>query len=214
MISFVRREALRYMGYHGAEPDAAVAESLERCAAELQTAVQPKSISARFPLSFIGENTMQIGDLTVTSANLARNLRGCTEVYLMAATLGIGADRLIARASAVRMSDAVILQAVAAAMIETCCDEVNDALRHMAEREGLYCRPRFSPGYGDFSIEHQRDFSRLLDTPRKIGLTVTESCLLAPIKSVTAVIGLSPEKQDCHRKGCEECGKTDCNFRR
>ena len=214
MISFDRREALRYMGYHGAEPDAAVAESLERCAAELQAAVQPKSISARFPLSFTGENTMQIGDLTVTSANLARNLRGCTEVYLMAATLGIGADRLIARASAVRMSDAVILQAVAAAMIETCCDEVNDALRRTAEQEGLYCRPRFSPGYGDFSIEHQRDFSRLLDTPRKIGLTVTESCLLAPIKSVTAVIGLSPEKQDCHRKGCEECGKTDCNFRR
>ena len=122
MISFDRREALRYMGYHGAEPDAAVAESLERCAAELQAAVKPKSISARFPLSFTGENTMQIGDLTVTSANLARNLRGCTEVYLMAATLGIGADRLIARASAVRMSDAVILQAVAAAMIETCCD--------------------------------------------------------------------------------------------
>ena len=129
MISFDRREALRYMGYHGTEPDAAVAESLERCAAELQAAVQPKSISARFALSFTGENTMQIGDLTVTSANLARNLRGCTEVYLMAATLGIGADRLIARASAVRMSDAVILQAVAAAMIETCCDEVNDALR-------------------------------------------------------------------------------------
>ena len=93
MISFDRREALRYMGYHGAEPDAAVAESLERCAAELQAAVQPKSISARFPLSFTGENTMRIGDLTVTSANLARNLRGCTEVYLMAATLGIGADR-------------------------------------------------------------------------------------------------------------------------
>ena len=43
------------MGYHGAEPDAAVAESLERCAAELQAAVQPKSISARFPLdSFTG----------------------------------------------------------------------------------------------------------------------------------------------------------------
>ena len=134
MISFDRREALRYMGYHGAEPDAAVAESRDSCAAELQAAVQPKSISARFALSFTGENTMQIGNLTVTSANLARNLRGCTEVYLMAATLGIGADRLIARASAVRMSDAVILQAVAAAMIETCCDEVNDALRHMPER--------------------------------------------------------------------------------
>ena len=54
----------------------------------------------------------------------------------MAATLGMGADRLIARASAVRMSDAVILQAVAAAMIETCCDEVNEAVQETAEQEG------------------------------------------------------------------------------
>ncbi len=31
-------------------------------------------------------------------------------------------------------------------------------MRRTAEQEGLYCRPRFSPGYGDFSIKHQRDF--------------------------------------------------------
>ncbi len=68
----------------------------------------------------------------------------------MAATLGIGADRLIARASAVRMSDAVIYQAAAAAMIETCCDEVNERMRHGGAGGALYCRPRFSPGYGDF----------------------------------------------------------------
>ena len=132
----------------------------------------------------------------------------------MAATLGIGPDRLIARASAVRMSDAVIFQAAAAAMVETYCDEVNERIRQDAAQRGMYCRPRFSPGYGDFPIAHQRDFSRLLDTPRKIGLTVTESCLLAPIKSVTAVIGLSETPQPCHRKGCEECSKTDCAYRR
>ena len=112
------------------------------------------------------------------------------------------------------MSDAVLYQAIAAAMIETYCDTVNDALRQEAARAGLYCRPRFSPGYGDFRLEHQRDLCHLLDTPRKIGLTVTESCLLAPVKSVTAVIGLSSEPQPCHRKGCEECGKTDCAYRR
>ena len=112
------------------------------------------------------------------------------------------------------MSDAVIYQAAAAPMVETYCDEVNERIRQEAAQSGMYCRPRFSPGYGDFPIAHQRDFSRLLDTPRKIGLTVTESCLLAPIKSVTAVIGLSETPQPCHRKGCEECGKTDCAYRR
>ena len=108
----------------------------------------------------------------------------------------------------------MLYQAAAAAMIETVCDGVNDAIRREAAGEGLYCRPRFSPGYGDFSIEHQRDFARLLDTPRQIGLTVTESCLLAPTKSVTAVIGLTNTPQPCHRSGCESCEKTDCAFRR
>ena len=121
MISFDRAEALRYMGYRGSEPDAAVGESLTRCAAELQQAVSPKSITARFPLRFLSDTTMQIADVTIESRNLARNLKGCTGVYLMAVTLGVGPDRLITRASAVCMSDAVILQAVAAAMVESCC---------------------------------------------------------------------------------------------
>lgn len=214
MIAFERSEALRYLGYHGTQPDAAVEQAIDRCAEELQSAAIPKSVFQAFELAHLAEGTMKLGGVLIRSKNLARTLKGCTSVYLMAATLGIGVDRLIARASAVRMSDAVIYQAIAAAMIEAYCDEINDTLRHEAERVGLYCRPRFSPGYGDFRIEHQRDFSRLLDTPKKIGLMVTESCLLVPIKSVTAVIGLSNTPQPCHRKGCEECSKTDCAFRR
>lgn len=214
MIAFERSEVLRYLGYRGAQPDEMVEQNLDRCIAELQSAAAPKSVFQAFELSHLAEGTMKTGGVLIRSKNLARTLKGCTSVYLMAATLGLAVDRLITRASAVRMSDAVLYQAVAAAMIEAYCDEVNDTLREEAERVGLYCRPRFSPGYGDFRIEHQRDISRLLDTPRKIGLTVTESCLLVPIKSVTAVIGLSNSPQPCHRKGCEECSKQDCAFRR
>ena len=102
MIAFDRQEALRYLGYRNTEPDAAVADSLARCAAELQAAVQPKSVFAAFPLSHPAENTLEIAGVTIRSENLSRNLKGCEQVYLMAATLGIAADRLIARASAVR----------------------------------------------------------------------------------------------------------------
>ena len=77
----------------------------------------------------------------------------------------------------------------------------------------MYCRPRFSPGYGDFPTYHQRDFSRLLDTPRKIGLTVTESCL-PHLLPVTAVIGLSETLCRVTASGLQECGKTDCAYRR
>ena len=79
--------------------------------------------------------------------------------------------------------------------------------------KGRGLRPRFSPGYGDFSIEHQRDIARVLDTARRIGLTVTDSLMLAPMKSVTAVIGVA-ETEGCTEAGCGNCGKKDCEFRR
>ena len=82
------------------------------------------------------------------------------------------------------------------------------------EKENLYLRPRFSPGYGDFHLKHQKDMILLLDCPRKIGLTLTDSLLLAPSKSVTAVMGISKKNKHCHIKGCEACENRNCTFRR
>ena len=50
-------------------------------------------------------------------------------------------------------------------------------------------RPRFSPGYGDVSLEVQKDFFRLLPCQR-IGLTLMDTLIMSPEKSVTAFIGI------------------------
>ena len=91
---------------------------------------------------------------------------------------------------------------------------MNEEIRREAAERGLFLRPRFSPGYGDFSLEHQREFFRILEVQKKIGVTLTESLLMMPSKSVTAVIGLSEENTHCMLQGCEACGKRDCSFRR
>ncbi len=80
--------------------------------------------------------------------------------------------------------------------------------------QGYDLRPRFSPGYGDFSIEHQGEILRMLDSAKKIGLSMTGGNMLAPTKSVTAVIGLGREAATCPPGGCEGCGKADCIYRR
>lgn len=158
---------------------------------------------------------LQIAGMKIRSRSLSINLRGCYSVYLMAATLGIGPDRLIARASVNRMSRAVIYQAAAAAMIETWSDEVNSRIIQEAAKEGLFCRPRFSPGYGDFSLTYQSDFARILRIQKEIGVSLTESMLMMPSKSVTAVIGLSRRDEKCVLHGCEVCSKADgCAFSR
>lgn len=209
------REIYRYLGYkNGARPEGEALRMIECAEAQVREAAEPRSVYRRMALSFPAENTLSIGGICIKSAALRRNLDGCADVYLFAATLGAGVDRLISKLTALgRVSEAAAAQAAAAALIEDCCDEQNDALRAEAEAAGLHLRPRFSPGYGDFSIEHQRDITRVLDTARRIGLTVTDSLMLAPLKSVTAVIGIA-ETEGCTAAGCGSCDKQDCGFRR
>ena len=105
------------------------------------------------------------------------------------------------------------MQAAATAMIESYCDEVNTALKESFEKKGLYLRPRFSPGYGDFPLECQRDITSVLETAKRIGIMLTDSLLMTPSKSVTAVMGVSPKPHRCEVRGCELCSKTDCAYR-
>ena len=224
-----KREIYRYLGYQGRVPDENVLREVDRCLEELREAVTPRFVYRQYPIeSFFWDNIerpfldekpgtelLSIAGMKIQSRSLCRNLRDCKSAYLMAATLGIGPDRLIARASVAKMSRAVILQAAAAAMIEAWCDEVNQKIIKEAEDQGLYCRPRFSPGYGDFSLEYQKDFAQILRIQKEIGVSLTQSLLMMPSKSVTAVIGLSPVKKECALHGCEVCSKAEeCSFSR
>jgi hypothetical protein len=74
---------------------------------------------------------------------------------------------------------------------------------------------RFSAGYGDLSIDIQRDFLEVLNAPKKIGLTATGENILIPRKSVTAIMGVVNKGTDNKKLGCIGCSKyNDCNFRR
>ena len=74
---------------------------------------------------------------------------------------------------------------------------------------------RFSPGYGDLPITLQREFVRVTDAEKRIGLTVNEGGILLPRKSVTAIIGLSKEPIPKQRRGCAYCNMNKtCQFRR
>lgn len=208
-----RKEVLRYLGYGKSAADENVNLLIDQCAMELYDVASPKHIYKIMPVSETGDEIHAEG-VTIKSRNLTKNLFGCDRMVLFAATLGPQVDQLIAKKSCLAMSEAVIMQATAAVAIEEYCDLCQDEIAKVAVEEGFFLRPRFSPGYGDFSIAHQHDFMRLLDCPRKIGLTMTEKYLLVPSKSVTAVIGLSKDDAKCHKSGCEVCNKKDCAFRR
>lgn len=208
------KEAIRYLGYGKHMVDEKTLEMIGDSFTELERVAKKRIVYHIFDLKIEDNGRIIIENMQIDSRNLLKNLKGCEKVILLGATLGVEVDLLMKRYSYTDMAKVVVLQSCAAAMLEEYLDECQVAIEKEMEEQGLYLRPRFSPGYGDFSILHQREILAMADTARKIGLTMTESSMLTPTKSVTALIGLSREHADCHIKGCEACKKTDCAYRR
>ncbi len=207
-----RREILRYAACR--EPNAQTERLLDGCIAETAGKLHGRVCWRSFPVQE-GPAGLELGFLRTSSQALRENLRGCSEVCVFAATLGLELDRLLARYSRLSPARALLLQALGAERIEALCDVFCAQLRGEAEKVGLFLQPRFSPGYGDFPLETQRAIFRVLDCQRKIGLTLNESLLMSPSKSVTALVGVGKACTPCPAKpGCAGCEKSDCMYRR
>lgn len=209
-----RNEVLRYLGYRSQEADAATAELIESCEKELLETARFRFLVREYPLTLGEDGTVDAVCFRTVSKNLSRNLTGCEKILLMAATLGTEVDRLLARYGKYQVSRAVVLQAAATAFIEDCCDGLCARWKEEYKAQGLYLRPRFSPGYGDFPITCQGPVLDALEAGKRIGITLTDSSLMLPSKSVTAVIGLGRQPLFCELKGCELCSRKDCAYRR
>lgn len=208
-----RAEALRYMGCKG-EPDESLKNLLEECLSQLGEVCEPRHLTASFPLKLGANDTIDAQCFQTESRALAHNLADCDEILLFAATLGTGVDHLIRRYSRLEMSRAVALQAASAAAIEAYCNGVCKELRADYEAKGRYLRPRFSPGYGDFPLSCQPAILGALEAGKRIGIKLTDSFLMMPSKSVSAVMGISKKPRHCSVEGCEVCTKKDCLYRR
>lgn len=208
------KEAIRYLGYGRCAVDEQTLQLIQESFEELGQIAKEKCIYRIFELSFADDDRLKIGELEIESNSLRKNLAGCKEAILFGATLGIAVDRQIRKYEVMNMAKAVVLQSCAAALLEEYCDKMQEKLTKICVKGAGNLRPRFSPGYGDFSIVHQRDILKMLDAPKHIGLTMTEGYMLTPTKSVSAVIGIDSEPKLCHGETCDVCGKADCTCRR
>jgi len=198
-------DAARYLGYRGVTPDETMDERIEACILRVREAARPVHVRALFPIAWSdpAEGIFDIGTMHVTSVDLARNLKDCSEAVFFAVTLGMGIDRMIRRAELTSMLEAAMIQAVAAELTEGYCNVVNEEIRQEAEARGMYTRPRYSPGFGDFGLPYQPKFLEMLEASKKIGIKLTDGLLMIPSKSVTAVVGLSDRPRALPGKGNE-----------
>ena len=200
-----RSEILMYLNTPSLDEN--LSAMLEDCVKKLCAAAQPRTVYRVLPVEHTASGVL-LGGLPLQGEDIALHLTGCKEAVLLAATLSAPVDALIRRASVTDMTLAVMYDAVAGAAVERVCNDLEAEIK--AKYPYPYYTARFSAGYGDFPITQQGALVQMLDAPRKIGLTVTPAQTLLPMKSVTAIMGMSHEpvkdaRRFCCGNSCEEC---------
>jgi hypothetical protein len=169
------------------KPHGALAERIRSVLESAEGVIRPARTWRRFEIT---DGAIASGILRLDgSRTLSRHLEGCHAAYLVCGTLGPGFDALQRTLSVTSASDALILQATGAAMIEKLMDSAEEDIhRELAGDESL--TSRYSPGYGDFPLEAQRTILNLLEAHKKTGVSLTDTLLMVPSKSVSAVVGV------------------------
>lgn len=170
---FDKREILRYAGVQG-EADEKTLALLQEC---LQACEGAFSYRACY-LTLSKTELFALLPLAKESLAFAKFLDGKDEAVLFAATVGLGVDRLIHRYASVSPVKALLFQAIGAERIETLCE---------AFCKELGLKKRFSPGYADLALETQRGIFAALGCEKRLGISLTDSLLMTPTKSVTAI---------------------------
>ena len=193
-------EVARYLGYGNQTPDEVVSklilEKISQFECDKKVCFMPLEVAEND-----GE-TVNLGCFSIKSRDFSKFVGENKKIIVFGATIGIEFDRALKRELVLSPGKATILQAVGTAAIEALCD--------------LFCeefctRARFSPGYGDLDISAQKEIFKVLNLEKNIGVSLTESLLMTPTKSVTAF--LIPEKEEF--AGCDSCSKREtCTFKK
>ena len=209
------QEALRYAGHRSGVLAPELREKFDACYAQVSALVRPRIVTRVFPIEGTRPVRLTGTALVLPGRDIGSLLSGAHACVLMAVTIGGEVEQAIRSAQVKDLTGALFLDGCASAAVEAVCEAAEAQLRARLGGPPPFFTRRFSPGYGDLPLTLQQPVLQVLDAGRKIGLFVSDSGLLTPRKSVTAILGLREKEAVQGSGGCEACGKRDtCTYRK
>lgn len=203
------------MGYEGGRIPEPFAGDLREIMGRGEEFVKPVAGYLIVPPEMVRmeKDGFHVGDTYFDAGRIiGRSLRKAEALALFVATSGPALDEL--SASYFAEPDPLrgfMVDAIGSEAVESAADRLEDEIMEEAARHGWKITQRYSPGYCDWTVAEQHKLFSFL--PEAFcGITLTDSAMMKPMKSVSGVIGLGKEaKRDAYQ--CAICTFENC-FRR
>lgn len=147
-----------------------------------------------------------------TGKRICRYMEGATQLALFICTAG---ERFTTLSHSYQQRgdflEAFVVESIGSATVENAMEKIQAMLEKEARKEGVKTTNRYSPGYCDWPLSDQPSLFKAIGT-HSTGITLTGSCLMQPIKSVSGMIGIGANVKK-RPYGCAVCGSSTCVYR-
>lgn len=212
-------EVLRYVGYpSGVKPSRQLQPILDHWVLEAGRRAEPRAVYMVFPIVELRPRSLRLlspaGEVQFNGA--VGEFLGASEcVAVFIATAGPEVVRLASELLKQGESlAAMIVSAVGSERAEAAEAVVIEELREQSQICDLAPTLPYSPGYCGMALREQRTLFGLFNGC-DVGVTLTEDCLMQPLKSVSGLIGVGPaERVAAFGSPCDRCELHNCAMRR
>ncbi len=209
-LSWDIREIYLLMGYGSHIPDEGVRQLIQEILDELSHRLVP-----HYGYVLVDGNVPERGKLLLDNqlfnpgAIISHAMKGAEKYAVFTATIGEEFDnfsrQLKAEDDILRV---FIADALGSVLAEATVTLLMKQLEVMADKEGMHISNNYSPGYCDWFLAEQKQLFSFFPES-STGITLTDSCLMLPVKSVSGIVALG---KDVKRReyGCNICKMVNC----
>jgi len=216
-------EVLRYHGYSKKKvknPNQSILQITEEEIERGYNLFEPQGIYSSTKIKQIsfsdGRVDLKNGFSLNFSNSIINLLKGTSYLVLGVVTIGSSLENKVSEFfTQGEYPRAVALDAVGTVAVESLSRYIRNLVCQEAKEQYFKTTRYFSPGYGDWDISQQKDIFKIIPT-NKIGVSLTESCMILPRKSLSWIIGIGKDIGMLlkEKDACKICLAENCQFRK
>jgi hypothetical protein len=205
-------EVIKEIGYGESLPDSEVMEVILQLLTLLKQKIQPRYIYLISDGRVEGTTAVHIqNQILNTGPTISRLLEKSSSFAVFAATAGVEFEQITQE---YKKTDDILVHYILDIMGTTIVEKVGDYMESKLEKllPDMLHTHRFSPGYCNWHLTEQRKIFSLLGN-QPCGITLSDVCLMSPIKSISGIIGIGKEVQT-RKYACQYCELENCYKRK